>query len=346
MGSVETLKVQVMMVGGRRCGKTSVLAAMKDNFETQFADTNLTIAIDDFDTLDILTAKINEINDYFLGDKTRNIIPDSNPTDDMMKYTYSIRIAGKKGKIQVEFIDYPGEWLTDKVHHEELRDQMTNTQVIVVVIDTPHLMEEDGQYNEYRNFCYQTTEMLKTALDDGEEGEKLILFVPLKCERYLNDGKMDQVRKRTEEAYANLINYFNRNKKKYEVAVTPIFTLGSVIFSHFGRDKQTREIKINKFKTPEEAVYIFSDINVKKPSPKYCEQPVVYLLAYLFKMAEQKKNKDFSQGTFLDKVGIFISEKFLNFASASDYDEQKKCVLKRLKKEDDGYHIIQNTLKF
>ena len=53
MGSVEALKVQVMMVGGRRCGKTSVLAAMKDNFETQFADTNLTIAIDDFDTLEI-----------------------------------------------------------------------------------------------------------------------------------------------------------------------------------------------------------------------------------------------------------------------------------------------------
>lgn len=346
MGSTETLKVQVMMVGGRRCGKTSVLAAMKDNFETQFADTNLTIAIDDLDTLEILTAKINEINDYFLGDKNRNIIPDSNPTEDMMKYSYSIKIAGKKGKINVDFIDYPGEWLTDKVHLEELRNLMRETQVIVVVIDTPHLMEEDGQYNEHRNFCYKTTEILKTALEDGEDGEKLILFVPLKCERYYIDGKMEQVRKRTEEVYANLINYFNRNKKKYEVAVTPIFTLGSVIFSHFGRDKQTREIKTNKFKTPEEAIYIFSDINVKKPSPKYCEQPVVYLLAYLFKMAEQKKNKDLEKGTLFDKALIFITEKFFNFVSASDYDEQKKCVLKRLKKEGDGYRIIQNTLNF
>jgi hypothetical protein len=346
MGSTETLKVQVMMVGGRRCGKTSVLAAMKDNFETQFADTNLTIAIDDLDTLEILTAKINEINDYFLGDKSRNIIPDSNPTEDMMKYSYSIKIAGKKGKINVDFIDYPGEWLTDKVHLEELRNLITETQVIVVVIDTPHLMEEDGQYNEHRNFCYKTTEILKTALEDGEDGEKLILFVPLKCERYYIDGKMEQVRKRTEEVYANLINYFNRNKKKYEVAVTPIFTLGSVIFSHFGRDKQTREIKTNNYKTPEEAIYIFSDINVKKPSPKYCEQPVVYLLAYLFKMAEQKKNKDLEKGTLFDKALIFITEKFFNFVSASDYDEQKKCVLKRLKKEGDGYRIIQNTLNF
>ena len=72
----------------------------------------------------------------------------------------------------------------------------------------------------------------------------------------------------------------------------------------------------------------------------------MYLLAYLFKMAEQKKNKDLEKGTLFDKALIFITEKFFNFVSASDYDEQKKCVLKRLKKEGDGYRIIQNTLNF
>lgn len=33
MAAGEDLKVQVMMVGGRRCGKTSILATMKSNFE-------------------------------------------------------------------------------------------------------------------------------------------------------------------------------------------------------------------------------------------------------------------------------------------------------------------------
>lgn len=54
------------MVGGRRCGKTSVLAAMKSNFEQQFAETDLTMSYADLETLSILEEKNNEMKEYFL----------------------------------------------------------------------------------------------------------------------------------------------------------------------------------------------------------------------------------------------------------------------------------------
>lgn len=57
------------------------------------------------------------------------------------------------------------------------------------------MMEEEGRFNEYRNFCRRTGEMLKMALSDKGISwqKKLILFVPLKCERYLEERKMEEV---------------------------------------------------------------------------------------------------------------------------------------------------------
>lgn len=347
MAVADDLRVQVMMVGGRRCGKTSVLAAMKRNFEEQFAKTNLTITFGDLETLTVLEAKNDEISDYFSGAGNRTFTPDSNPTDDMMKYTFTIGIADRRGKIRVDFVDYPGEWLTDSSHMEELKTCMEKTQVIIVAIDTPHMLEQDGIYNESRNLCRRVSELLKMALDENSDGKRLILFVPLKCERYLADGRMDEVLEKTKDAYAEIIRYCNRAQSKYEVAVTPIFTLGGAQFSHFETNRLTGKIKINdRFKTPEKPIYYFPETSVKKPSPKYCEQPIVYLLLYLLQLAGDKKASRYECAGTLGKFGIRLQEWLFQTTSAEDYIKERKAIENRLKKQDDGYHIIQNPMKF
>lgn len=344
---MEDLKVQVMMVGGRRCGKTSVLAAMKRNFEDQFADSNLTISYADLDTLSTLEEKNDEIADYFSGAYNRTFTPDSNPTDDIKKYTFSIGIADKRGRISVDFIDYPGEWLADNGYGERLKDYMKKTQVIIAAIDTPHLMEESGIYNQSRNLCRRVGELLKMALNEEPEGKRLILFVPLKCERYYNDGRMDEVLDRTQEEYAELIRYCKRASSKYEVAVTPILTLGGAAFSHFEVDRTTGKVKMNeRFKIPERPIYYFPDDNVKQPSPKFCEQPIVYLLSYLFQLAGERKTSTFERASTLGKFGIMLQQWVLQTTSAQDYMKERETIAKKIKKNGDGYQIIQNPMKF
>ena len=152
MAAKNALKVQVMMVGGRRCGKTSVLAAMKSNFEQQFAETDLTMSYADLETLSILEEKNNEIEEYFLGSDNRTFSPDSNPTAEMTTYSLEVGIKDKRDSMQVNFVDYPGEWLADKEHENLLFETMKKSQVLMIAIDTPHMMEEEGKYNERRNF--------------------------------------------------------------------------------------------------------------------------------------------------------------------------------------------------
>lgn len=96
---------QVLMVGGRRCGKTSILAAMKDNFEEIFKQTGMTMYMGDFDTLDALIQKSNEMKDYFIGINNRMFVPDSNPTEEEKTYSFRINLVGKNSDIIVKFVD-------------------------------------------------------------------------------------------------------------------------------------------------------------------------------------------------------------------------------------------------
>lgn len=341
MAAEEDIRVAVMMVGGRRCGKTSVLAAMKENFQDNFAGTNLTARFGDTGTLIILEEKREEINEYFRDNRT--FMPDSNPTEEIMVYSFIVGIEGKKGGIRIDFIDYPGEWLTDKGHLPQLLECMKESESIIIAIDTPHMMEEDGRFNEYRNFCHRTSEILKMALEESAVKRKLVLFVPLKCERY--DKKMEEVCKKTKESYEELIRYFKRKKQAYEVAITPIFTLGKAVFSHFERDRKTGEIKVNsQFHTPENAIYCFLDLSVKKPSPRYCDQPLVYLLVYFLQLAGDVKKDNYDKNSFWGKAWIYLQESFFRYSSADDYYELKETLMGRLKKTGEGYHILQNPI--
>lgn len=343
----DDFKVQVMMVGGRRCGKTSVLAAMKSNFEDRFAKTKLTFSYGNSDTLDILEEKRNEINEYFQDAGNRTFIPDSNPTEEMQKYSFSVGIAEKRGKIKIDFVDYPGEWLMDKVHRQDLVKCMRESRVIIVAIDTPYMMEEEGRYNENRNHCHRTGEMLKLAFEEANVLSNLILFVPLKCERYLVDGRIEEVREKTIESYKELIHYFKRTPDKYEVAVTPIFTLGDAMFSHFERDDETMDIILNGASgTPEKAIYYFPDTAVKESHPQYCEQPLVYLLVYLMQSARNTKSNEYNKGFPIYKGFLLLQQFIFRTTSADDYDEQMKTLMRALKKSGDGYRILQNPMQF
>ena len=208
-------------------------------------------------------------------------------------------------------------------------------------------MEENGRFNEYRNYSRKINGMFQMALKElNDKKERMILFVPLKCERYLKDRKMEDVRLETLKAYDELIHYIGQNFENYKLAVTPIFTLGGAEFSHFEKDRQTGEIKINEvFHTPEKAIYWFPDSTVKEAKPKYCEQPVVYLLSYLLNMAEKEKGKKFQNANILGKFSIKLLQRFFGATSEEDYREQKNIIEKRVKTNGDGYGIVKTQVE-
>jgi hypothetical protein len=354
---MEEVKVNVMMFGGKRCGKTSVIAAMKDCFGEVFKQ-DLSIFSSDA-TSPILEDKLNEIKDSFnLVDKGRTFSEDTadySGTSEINEYNISIQLKKlQKGKslINLNFIDYPGEWI--KNNRGDVSEIMKKSRIIMITIDTPFLMEQTrdnksdsvGRYNNKRNFCDAIAEMLQKSFSSDVNDQTfpiMIMFVPLKCEKYYNAGKMNLVNEKIHAAYKKVFDFVSdKYRKIFEVAITPILSFGpkGIEFSRFETD-ENGEIKENAAGIPANPIYIFKAPKKEdnKYSPLYCEQPILYSLAYLLSVAEKAKKEE---SWFV----CFFTEFFGGAASLYDFMEQKKKIIKNLKTEGDGFEIFQDPLGF
>ena len=345
MGKNYDLTVNVMMVGGRRCGKTSVLAAMQSCFEKEFGNTPLLIGPADYDMMDVIEQKYQEMTRYFLErGNSKTFVPDSNPSEDLVTYPFYVKLQNKESEIRVNFIDYPGEFLKDNSHLAELENHMKESRILLIAIDTPHMMEQKGLYNDPRHLCFRVTEMIKRVnFADAKKGPGMVLFVPMKCERYYNRNQMEEVRLKVQESYQNLLQYLcpkAEQGSKITIAIAPILTMGGAEFDRFQRGA-SGEIEIDQvWKTPRRALYRFPDMSKNAPEPVYCEQPLLYVLSYLLSQAKLEKEKSKYGNVIFDFVMNLVQTSILNWSSAGDYLEQSKAINGKLKREGDGYFLL------
>jgi len=350
------MEIKIMMIGGRRCGKTSVLAVMQKCFESKFGNTNLSIEIEDTETLFTLDDKLKEMDHYFTYNKAKRFTADENETVEITSYEFNISLKSKpNGKIKFIFSDYPGEWIEGKIKDkvEELKNMIEQSDVVIVAVDTPYLMENIygskivGEYNEDKNQCNIITQLLKNKFKkEMNSKQKMILFVPLKCEKYLKNGEMGLVNEKIKYAYKALINEFSSDyNTKYEMAITPIFTLGTIEFARFQREEGSDIFELRGKKYPN-SLYRFTNNEASEPSSKYCEQPLVYILRYIIKLAEFQKLQRFKKGSMLLKIAIRLSEVFFKMPSAEDFMREEDNLKKMMVTKGDGYEIVCNPLKF
>ena len=246
---------KVLMFGPQRVGKTSVLSSMLKQFEKETAITDINISlIPDEITKDVVNSKIKDLKETFnktVSDKSDDRWTiDTNKTPVKEKYRFIMSVAGATEDIGITFTDIPGESLREQsqktangeivnVTEKELQKELQESSAIIVAIDTPHLMEENGMYHDACNFAGHVNRLLQQS--NGEKiCPKLVLFVPLKCEKYYYAGLMDEVNKAVKNKYKMAIASMGKGEKaeNYMVAITPIITLGGVVFDDFGRDSE------------------------------------------------------------------------------------------------------------
>ena len=357
------INVKIMMFGGRRCGKTSIIAAMRKCFSTALAKSDLTISVSDPETMNLLEEKTAEIEGYFRN-KHRGMTVDSSgsATSELSEYKLWLSLKTKKGRIGLNMIDYPGEWFvkrdSDYAYHQEiLADKMRQSNIIMIAVDTPFLMEQNngsdspddiGQYNWRRNYCDHLANMIKEHFSEKSYFPKMIMFVPLKCETYYDKGQMELVKDRIKIAYKEVFDFVSgSNQCNYEVIIAPILTFGNktMRFSRFERDKETKEIIVDaQTGVPSQCKYLFVDMNCKY-HPTFCEQPLLYSLAYMLKLYEYYKTIERSNEGFFGGLARFLKETFGNAASLDDFMAQHRFVKESLMQDPhEGYEISQDPI--
>lgn len=300
-----TPTLSICMMGPRSVGKTTVLTSIFHESQSQICEGSSIY-------LKALDSNTNMLNDYHtmlvdaVAKKNASNLPASNT---ISEFQFGLGLAGRSESIKLTIRDFPGEYLTStiKSDREEIYNFMANATVILIAVDTPYLMEEGGRYNAEKNKVDIVTHYLKDNVSAVKD--KLVLFVPLKCERYLHDGKLSQVSERVKETYKDLTDFFGQNN--IASFVTPIITLGGIEFDSMKNSNVPGDVS---------KVSVFRSWNVKPEyKPLFCPQPLYYLLTYVTNYYEwQKKQKRGFIDSFMDSIYSFVKD------DSKFFEEMKK----------------------
>lgn len=232
--------LKVLMMGGRRVGKTSVLAGLIDNM-TRGPVKNLLEVKDVSAKADVtlnLEKSVEELKSYLKTSRGEIFLPGNEATtrsfDD---YTLQFRIPNSKNEMEIQFTDANGEFYeSGRNHDSEIRKLVASSDVFVIVIDTPFLMEainpDNALCGESNNRLYNHIDDIQsfmTNMDDKEGNDpKLVIFAPIKCEKWVQEGRVGEILDRVKVCYDTIIT----NLKSYnvEIDIMPIQTAGTIWF--------------------------------------------------------------------------------------------------------------------
>lgn len=239
---------RVIMIGGRRCGKSSILASMLHQMATNTELSRKYIQMSESRTsgdtaTTSLEEKLNSLQSFITGNiPGRMYLVDFHADDDFNNYVIKVKIPDGKGgvhlgNIKIEFVDCPGECFDQA---SALRDRLirylNTSDTFIIVVDTPYLMDDEsdtGKFNQV-NKTKQILELFSQSLifKDADDYKKVI-FVPVKCEKWANriDGVTQKLQRH--DYYGPLIQYL-KNDPRFSISVIPAFTAGSIEFAEFG----------------------------------------------------------------------------------------------------------------
>lgn len=386
--------LKIVMLGGRRCGKTTILSKIKQHFNEV-----LHHGADEADKNDLLSlipptgeiTKLNNaqdcINELFSSVENcyQEFAIDENASNDKTVTTFKLNPLQGKGSLSLEFTDIPGEWCSyvegyskeNKLN--DVKNLIIDSNVIIIAIDTPSLMELNGINADYYNRIRDIKELFASAFS-GEtfsknESQKMIIFVPLKCEKYViksngcaNVDGLSKVCSVVELYYKEMIDCFKYYQNNITMAILPIVTIKEVEWARFftlntatgetggiyddnglpqkfiyGKSNSINLCSKFRFK-PE--LYDAVAEGDKESQSLYCEQPLVYSLVYLFKYYSMYGKKPF--WTKIPILGSFFAALFKLFGLFEQNEayevESKRLRAKIMLREKNGFKILQNPL--
>ena len=262
-------RIKITVFGPRGVGKTSLLTAMSEQFDRTTQRTSLMLR-PELKTSLILQDKRSDLKSCFENQHELEVVGGIKGTTEPQDFEFSLAKTGMDATVKLFFIDFPGKDLTSDM--ESVKKLLDECGIVLIAIDAPGLMEEEGRWHDLINKPKLVTDYFKTSYQNLKE-PRLVILVPIKCEKYMRQCPSELL-KRVKEGYSSLLEFFDKPNLRTNVAtvVTPIQTLGNVEFSR---------IDLKKFNDQIYPHFYFRKTNAAKYEPVDCEQPLRYLLRFL-----------------------------------------------------------------
>ncbi len=298
------MQFDVMMIGPNGVGKTTLLATMYN--EHAYVNTSKFSFKPEGDTIENLRAAYEQLEK--LNDQTQNAPHTGLLPGEKGFVTHKFSIKFEKNRlIDLRFYDHKGGYLNQKKSElpEEFLHAIKDSVTFFNVIEGGVLMEGDDYTNKCVNMPTVIKDYLEDALDDKQK--HLIVFVVTKCEKWLNSNRAgyDNLKRKFEVRHKPVLNAI-RSRDNVVGVFVPVRTLGCVEFTEMVR-------------TDNEPPY-WKPCYTRKPGkfePKFVEQPLCYMVAFLLNQFHENRN-------IFSKFGWWVTKKNQRYISALEHFANKK----------------------
>lgn len=261
------MALNVVMLGASRSGKTSILASMLNNVRNPHADNKVNRHfyvrdVSDYAGLDprrqeevALQANVDGMKDLLTPPIEGKYVPKmTNLFGNKAGFTYAFDVTAKFNnllsdqKITIKFHDIPGEYCSHG-QFDMITDEIRKAQLLIVAVDVPSLMyrKEIGKQSlntvmNCPNEVLDAVELLGVDCcshisDENRRNQELsnllrmVIFVPIKCEYWLQNGRREEIDEEIRSVYENTIERC-KNYDNVQALILPVETIGSCLFDH------------------------------------------------------------------------------------------------------------------
>lgn len=355
--------ISVLMCAGRRVGKTAIMAAIQEiinNAQNTKGVLSAGKVICSFshsaqNNMDYLgefvqkrkNAFNNWLSPFYYADESTQDKKDgganSTASSDACNYFSQISLQTAQGKnpkrvMNISFKDPRGEDFTKPAMQQDAITWMQNSQIILMMIDMPRLMELDENfkqsgYHEEFNKPEEISNLLMQAWQ-GNKLPRMVLFVPVKCELYMAQGREEEMIERIQKGYGPLLKFLTNSKNShlYTTAIVPCETMGGLEFRKFVPYRDNAGQKNGGMRS----VYAYRrDASGERYyQPRFCEQLVLYILRYIFGLSQLKQQQR----------GVLAF--FNNLPSVTDLEFTAEQISNSMIRDTNGFRILYDPMGF
>lgn len=286
-------EIKIMMFGASRSGKTSILASMY-NKRTEITRYGFTLEdkTKEKDEQDSLLDCVHGMRNLLSNESKFLKMGALTGTRGVFHYTFELGYSSYKklAPTNLTFIDVAGEFFNQK--HEQFStvcELVKDCQILVVAVDTPALLlaKAKGDYGWDNEI--NCTDALISAVqnlgvnckedDDDESPLKMVIFVPIKSERWMHDAKSEEymqlIEKQIRTVYGDSIAICENEESRTKVMVLPLETIGGLEFDHHTPANRMRILKFAETFKPDENCILHEDwafLSEKDESERYASR--------------------------------------------------------------------------